>query len=89
MNIHTDGDSPSPLLSSSPHPTAWRNGGRPEEQDMLAEVHLFSQAQTQGAWHLLLPLSLVVAGIMADKTQMTTRDRALKGREEKMVVAGK
>uniref|UniRef100_A0A667YW35 Mitochondrial peptide methionine sulfoxide reductase n=1 Tax=Myripristis murdjan TaxID=586833 RepID=A0A667YW35_9TELE len=42
-----------------------------------------------GAWHLLLPLSLVVAGIMADKTHMTTRDRALKGREEKMVVADK
>lgn len=42
-------------------------------------------------WLLLVYASLAAADTdtMADKTQMPSRDRAMKGRDEKMVVAGK
>ncbi|XP_040916761.1 uncharacterized protein si:ch1073-358c10.1 isoform X2 [Toxotes jaculatrix] len=50
---------------------------------------LFSQTQIHTVWHLLVLVSLVAADTMSDKTQLPSRDRALKGREEKMVVADK
>ncbi|XP_034531548.1 mitochondrial peptide methionine sulfoxide reductase isoform X3 [Notolabrus celidotus] len=51
---------------------------------------MFSQTQTQHTlWFLLLSVSLAAAESMADKTQLLSRDRALKGREEKTVVADK
>ncbi|KAA8582091.1 hypothetical protein FQN60_008831, partial [Etheostoma spectabile] len=43
-------------------------------------------SQTQTVWLLLVSVSLASSDSMADKTQLPTRDRALKGREEKMVV---
>ncbi|XP_078132982.1 peptide methionine sulfoxide reductase MsrA 1 [Sander vitreus] len=46
-------------------------------------------SQTQTVWLLLISVSLAAADSMADKTQLPTRDRALKGREEKMVVTDK
>nr|XP_046222386.1 peptide methionine sulfoxide reductase MsrA 1 isoform X1 [Oncorhynchus gorbuscha] len=49
---------------------------------------LSAKAQLLLAWRLLLIVSLAVAD-MADTTAMPTKDRALKGREEKMVVAEK
>ncbi|XP_010782840.1 mitochondrial peptide methionine sulfoxide reductase isoform X1 [Notothenia coriiceps] len=51
----------------------------------------FSQffSQTQTVWFLLLSVSLAATDSMADKTQLPSRDRCLKGREEKMVVADK
>ncbi|XP_067099625.1 mitochondrial peptide methionine sulfoxide reductase [Osmerus mordax] len=49
---------------------------------------LFSQAHKQIVWCFLFSVLLAVAE-MADKTQLPTKDRALKGREEKMVVAEK
>lgn len=42
-----------------------------------------------GVWLLLTYLPLSVADNMTDKTQLPSRGRALRGREEKMVVAGK
>ncbi|XP_035850588.1 mitochondrial peptide methionine sulfoxide reductase isoform X3 [Sander lucioperca] len=45
-------------------------------------------SQTQTVWLLLVSVSFAAADSMADKTQLPTRDRALKGREEKMVVTG-
>ncbi|XP_031137337.1 peptide methionine sulfoxide reductase MsrA 1 isoform X1 [Sander lucioperca] len=46
-------------------------------------------SQTQTVWLLLVSVSFAAADSMADKTQLPTRDRALKGREEKMVVTDK
>ncbi|XP_028422444.1 uncharacterized protein msrab isoform X4 [Perca flavescens] len=46
-------------------------------------------SQTQTVWLLLVSVSLAAADSMADKTQLPTRDCALKGREEKMVVTDK
>ncbi|XP_039641930.1 peptide methionine sulfoxide reductase MsrA 1 isoform X2 [Perca fluviatilis] len=51
-------------------------------------LSLTSMSQTQTVWLLLVSVSLAAADSMADKTQLPTRDRALKGREEKMVVTG-
>ncbi|XP_034087571.1 mitochondrial peptide methionine sulfoxide reductase isoform X2 [Gymnodraco acuticeps] len=48
----------------------------------------FSQFFSQTVWFLLLSVSLAATDSMADKTQLPSRDRCLKGREEKMVVAG-
>ncbi|XP_061599265.1 mitochondrial peptide methionine sulfoxide reductase [Cololabis saira] len=45
--------------------------------------------QTLSVWLPVVCLSLAAADNMADKTQMTSRERALKGRGEKMVVADK
>ncbi|XP_074548272.1 mitochondrial peptide methionine sulfoxide reductase isoform X2 [Halichoeres trimaculatus] len=56
---------------------------------------VFSQTQTlHTVWFLLLSVSLAAAAAaaadsMADKYKLPTKDRALKGREEKMVVADK
>ncbi|KAG8013309.1 Mitochondrial peptide methionine sulfoxide reductase [Nibea albiflora] len=48
-----------------------------------------SQTQTLHiVWLLLLSVSLAAADSMANKNELPSRDRALKGREEKMVVAG-
>ncbi|XP_039641931.1 peptide methionine sulfoxide reductase MsrA isoform X3 [Perca fluviatilis] len=52
-------------------------------------LSLTSMSQTQTVWLLLVSVSLAAADSMADKTQLPTRDRALKGREEKMVVTDK
>ncbi|KAF3844979.1 hypothetical protein F7725_008142 [Dissostichus mawsoni] len=50
-------------------------------------IWLFSQTQT--VWFVLLSVSLAATDSMADQTQLPSRDRCLKGREEKMVVADK
>ncbi|KAG9333562.1 hypothetical protein JZ751_011399 [Albula glossodonta] len=50
---------------------------------------VFTQIQALIAVGLVItPVSLVNGSEMADKTELPTKDRALKGREEKMVVAG-
>ncbi|XP_071354496.1 peptide methionine sulfoxide reductase MsrA 1 [Trachinotus anak] len=49
----------------------------------------FSQTQTHTVWLLLVSVSIAAADTMSDKTQLPSRDRALKGREEKTVVADK
>lgn len=46
------------------------------------------QTQTLSVWLLLVSVSLTAAENMADKSQLPSRDRSLKGRDEKMVVAG-
>ncbi|XP_067336192.1 mitochondrial peptide methionine sulfoxide reductase isoform X2 [Channa argus] len=46
-------------------------------------------SQTHTVWLLLLSLSIAAADSVTDKTQLPSKDRALKGRGEKMVVAVK
>ncbi|XP_047467752.1 peptide methionine sulfoxide reductase MsrA 1 isoform X2 [Mugil cephalus] len=47
------------------------------------------QTQIRTIWLLLVYASHAAADTMADKTQLPSRDRAMKGRDEKMVVADK
>ncbi|KAG7224140.1 hypothetical protein INR49_019875 [Caranx melampygus] len=47
----------------------------------------FSKTQTHTVWLLLVSVSIAAADTMSDKTQLPSRNRALKGRDEKMVVA--
>lgn len=54
-----------------------------------ATSQLRPQTQTQIVWLLVVYVCFAVAETMSDKTQMPSREAALKGREEKMVVAGK
>uniref|UniRef100_A0AAX7TJD2 peptide-methionine (S)-S-oxide reductase n=2 Tax=Astatotilapia calliptera TaxID=8154 RepID=A0AAX7TJD2_ASTCA len=58
-----------------------------------ATSHLRPQTQTQIVWLLVVYVCFAVAETMSDKTfdktQMPSREAALKGREEKMVVADK
>ncbi|XP_068195645.1 peptide methionine sulfoxide reductase MsrA isoform X1 [Antennarius striatus] len=49
----------------------------------------FSPTRISAVWLLLLTVPLPAAESMASKTQLPSRDRALKGRQEKMVVADK
>lgn len=77
------------LLLPYPNATAARRSAM-ETVKVQKELCLLLSAKAQLllAWRLLLIVSLAVAD-MADTTAMPTKDRALKGREEKMVVAGK
>ncbi|XP_025756617.1 mitochondrial peptide methionine sulfoxide reductase isoform X4 [Oreochromis niloticus] len=54
-----------------------------------ATSQLRPQTQTQIVWLLVVYVCFAVAETMSDKTQMPSREAALKGREEKMVVADK
>ncbi|KAM6973715.1 peptide methionine sulfoxide reductase MsrA [Aplochiton taeniatus] len=49
---------------------------------------LISQAQLTFAWYIILSVSLAVAD-MTQKSELPTKERALKGREERVVVADK
>lgn len=49
----------------------------------------FPQTLRNCAGLLLVYVSLLAADRMTDKTVLPSRERALKGREERMVVAGK
>nr|XP_046268914.1 peptide methionine sulfoxide reductase MsrA 1 isoform X1 [Scatophagus argus] len=84
MNIHTDGVFRR-RLSTPPSPC--RTGSMEASRKTLPYSQSFSQIQA--ACLLLLSVSLVAADSMADKTQLPSRNRALNGREEKMIVADK
>lgn len=87
MNIHIDGvfAAVSPPLPRSPYTARAMEASR---KTLLVSL-LFSSTRARAVWLLLVSVSLAAADSMADKTQLPSRDRALKGREEKVVVAGK
>ncbi|XP_026007535.1 uncharacterized protein msrab isoform X4 [Astatotilapia calliptera] len=97
MNIHIDGvfDDVSPSLSPSPlsRYVTERRGAMEAWRKTRATSHLRPQTQTQIVWLLVVYVCFAVAETMSDKTfdktQMPSREAALKGREEKMVVADK
>lgn len=97
MNIHIDGvfDDVSPSLPPSPlsRYVTERRGAMEACRKIRATSHLRPQTQTQIVWLLVVYVCFAVAETMSDKTfdktQMPSREAALKGREEKMVVAGK
>lgn len=66
---------------------------QPAAMEAYRKTVPFSQlSQTQTlhiVWLLLLSVSLAAADSMANKNELPSRDRALKGSEEKMLVAGK
>lgn len=81
-----------PLPSTSPPPLPLCRTGATMEasRKTVSSSRLFSQAQAHTVWLLLVSVLLAPSDSMADdKTQLPRKDRALKGREEKVVVAGK
>lgn len=93
MNIHTDGAFAAASTSTLPPPhhhgvtAPWRQTGR------LRHFHGGSPPKHERTppWLLLVSVSLAAAAAdsMADGVQLPGRDRALRGREDKMVAAGK
>ncbi|TKS86719.1 Mitochondrial peptide methionine sulfoxide reductase [Collichthys lucidus] len=83
---------PSPLTPSCFSPSL-SLPFQPAAMEAYRKTVPFSQlSQTQTlhiVWLLLLSVSLAAADSMANKNELPSRDRALKGREEKMVVADK
>ncbi|XP_036928181.1 mitochondrial peptide methionine sulfoxide reductase isoform X1 [Acanthopagrus latus] len=81
-----------PLPSTSPPPLPLCRTGATMEasRKTVSSSRLFSQAQAHTVWLLLVSVLLAPSDSMADdKTQLPRKDRALKGREEKVVVAAK
>ncbi|KAM4542612.1 mitochondrial peptide methionine sulfoxide reductase isoform 2-T2 [Odontesthes bonariensis] len=52
------------------------------------KAQLLPQTQIHNVWLLLAYVSLAAADIMTDKAQLPSRERALRGRQEKIIVAG-
>ncbi|XP_049917181.1 peptide methionine sulfoxide reductase MsrA 1 isoform X1 [Epinephelus moara] len=91
FSLHPSFPPPSSLFL---HPPPWkrssRRGAMEAPRKSLSYLQLFSQTPSHTLWFLVVWVSLAAAAdTMADKTQMPSRDRALKGREDKMVVADK
>ncbi|KAM4542613.1 mitochondrial peptide methionine sulfoxide reductase isoform 3-T3 [Odontesthes bonariensis] len=53
------------------------------------KAQLLPQTQIHNVWLLLAYVSLAAADIMTDKAQLPSRERALRGRQEKIIVADK
>lgn len=95
MNIHIDGVfrrrvSTPPLHIPPPLPLCRTGATMEASRKTVSSSRLFSQTQAHTVWLLLVSVLLAASDSMADgKTQLPRKDRALKGREEKVVVAGK
>ncbi|XP_022052306.1 peptide methionine sulfoxide reductase MsrA 1 isoform X1 [Acanthochromis polyacanthus] len=59
------------------------------EASRKTRPQFFTQTHLRTVWLLVLQVSLAAADIMSAKTELPRRDRAMKGREEKVVVADK